>query len=301
MPNISWDDYRIAFQVAKSGTLTKAGIALQMNHSTVLRHVNRLESLLEVKLFIRHQRGYQLTDAGELLMEEFPKISHQFNQLEDLLNSAEKNISGNLRITTVPDHPPLLTPAFKAFRQAYPKLRIQIIATDEILSLASGAAHVSIRVGAKPHEPDLIVKKLADISIQYYAAQSYIDQYGLPTSTSEFRSHLWALPSTDKRHIPFVKSVLEYIDEEHIIYQSNNFPDIVGAVAHGMAIGPVADYKAEEIGGLTALEFMTDIGDEALWFVYHKDLKSSARIKALYGFLQEGFVGQPPENAINVK
>ena len=287
MKKTQWDDYRIAYQVARSGTLNKAGQVLQMNHSTVLRHINRLEEALSVKLFIRHQRGYQLTDAGELMMREFPRLMKTFGEFEDLLSSAEKNISGNLRITTIPDYPHILNPALKNFRKEYPKLRIEIVSTDEVLSLARGEAHVSIRVGPEPSEADLIVKRLTPMEIRFYAAQDYIDEYGLPSSPSEFRQHYWALPSADKRRIPFVKKILQHIDEESIVYQSNNFPDLAGAVAEGMAIGPVGSHKAAEFDNLTEIDFMTDPKGEGLWFVYHKDLKNSARIQALYKFLSD--------------
>jgi DNA-binding transcriptional LysR family regulator len=287
MSRASWDDFRIAYQVAESGTLTKAGKVLQMNHSTVLRHINRLEEVLDTKLFIRHQRGYQLTDAGELVVKELPDINRSFSRLENLMASAEKNISGNLRITTLSDFSPLLNPALKAFRQAYPKLRIQIIATDEIIQLASGAAHVSLRAGAQPNEPDLIVKKLKAPDIHYYAADSYVKEYGVPKDSSEYKQHLWALPSIEKRRIPFVKQILKHIDEEQIIYQSNHFPDIHNAVIEGMAIGPIGSHLSFKYDNLQRLDIKIDQGIEGLWFVYHKDLKNSARIQALYEFLSE--------------
>jgi DNA-binding transcriptional LysR family regulator len=287
MAQPSWDDFRIAYQVAQSGTLTKAGKVLQMNHATVLRHINRLEEALETKLFIRHQRGYQLTDAGELVVKEIPDIQKSFSRLENLMASAEKNISGNLRITTLSDFSPLLNPALKAFRQAYPKLRIQIIATDDVIPLATGAAHVSLRAGAQPNEPDLIVKQLKAPDIHYYAADSYIEEYGLPTSSSEYNQHLWALPSDEKRKIPFVKQILNHIDEEQIIYQSNHFPDIHNAVIEGMAIGPIGVHHSSKHQNLHKLDIQFETQIEGLWFVYHKDLKNSARIQALYEFLEK--------------
>ena len=287
MSQASWDDFRIAYQVAESGTLTKAGKVLNMNHATVLRHVNRLEECLDTKLFIRHQRGYQLTDAGELVVKELPDIHKSFSRLENLMASAEKNISGNLRITTLSDFSPVLNPALKAFRQAYPKLRIQIIATDDIIPLATGAAHVSLRAGAQPTEPDLIVKKLTAPEIHYFAADSYVEEYGLPKDESEYNQHLWALPSDDKRRIPFVKQVLQHIDEEQIIYQSNHFPDIHSAVAEGMAIGPMGVHHSVNHDNLQQLNIQLDHAIEGLWFVYHKDLKNSARIQALYEFLDK--------------
>lgn len=287
MSQASWDDFRIAYQVAESGTLTKAGKVLQMNHSTVLRHINRLEEVLGTKLFIRNQRGYQLTDAGELVVKELPDIQRSFSRIENLMASAEKNISGNLRITTLSDFSPLLNPALKAFRQAYPKLRIQIIATDDIIPLASGAAHVSLRAGPKPNEPDLIVKKLKAPEIHYYAADSYVKEYGVPKDSSEYKQHLWALPSADKRKIPFVKQILKHIDEEQIIYQSNHFPDVHNAVIEGMAIGPIGTHHSSKYDHLHRLDIKLDEGLEGLWFVYHKDLKNSARIQALFEFLSK--------------
>lgn len=287
MSNPSWDDFRIAYQVAKSGTLTKAGKVLNMNHATVLRHINRLEEALDTKLFIRHQRGYQLTDAGELVVKEVPDIQKSFSRLQNLMTSVENNISGNLRITTLSDFSPLLNPALKAFRQEYPKLRIQIIATDEVLPLSTGAAHVSLRAGAQPNEPDLIVKKLTPPDIFYYAADSYVEEYGLPKDESEFNNHLWALPSDEKRKISFVKPILKHIDEEQIIYQSNHFPDIYNAVIEGMAIGPIGVHHSNKYQHLQKLDMSFDTSLEGLWFVYHKDLKNSARIQALLNFLEK--------------
>lgn len=287
MSQASWDDFRIAYQVAKSGTLSKAGKILQMNHATVLRHVNRLEESLDTKLFIRNQRGYQLTDAGELVVKELPEIQKSFSRLENLMASAEKNISGNLRITTLSDFSPLLNPALKAFRQSYPNLRIQIIATDDVVPLSTGAAHVSMRVGAQPNEPDLIVRKLNAPDIFYYAADSYVQEHGLPKDESEFNQHLWALPSNEKRKIPFIKQILNHIDEEKIIYQSNHFPDIHNAVIEGMAIGPIGIHHAKNHDHLHKLDIKLDLSIEGLWFVYHKDLKNSARIQALYEFLSK--------------
>lgn len=291
MSKASWDDFHIAYHVAQAGTLTKAGKILNMNHATVLRHINRLEEILDTKLFIRHQRGYQLTDAGELVVQEIPDIQKSFSRLENLMSSVENSISGNLRITTLSDFSPLLNPALKAFRQEYPKLRIQIIATDDVIPLSTGAAHVSLRAGSQPTEPDLIAKKISSPKVFYYAADSYVKEYGLPKNANEYKQHLWALPSGEKRKIPFIKQILEHINEEQIIYQSNHFPDIYSAVVEGMAIGPIGVHYSRNCDNLKKLNIKLDTTRDSFWFVYHKDLKNSARIQALFGFLEKSLGG----------
>lgn len=291
MMKTNWDDYRIAYHVAKEGTLSKAGKKLHMNHATVLRHVNQLEAALGTKLFIRHQRGYQLSEAGTILMQEFPAISDQFSRLENRLVATDTALSGNIRITTVSDYSELLTPALKIFRQRYPQLRLQVIATDEILSLTNGEADISLRLGVQPTGTDIIVKKLMNADIDYYADQSYVDEYGLPKTTHEYKDHLWVLPSAEKHHVPFVKEVVQHINNEQIIYQSNNVPDLREAVIAGIGIGPISKHKAIHCKGLHRVGVKKTSSENSVWFVYHKDLKTSARIKALYEVLSEQLSG----------
>ena len=44
--SIRWDDFRIAYQLSLLGSLSRTGELLGVNHSTVLRSVNRLEEAL---------------------------------------------------------------------------------------------------------------------------------------------------------------------------------------------------------------------------------------------------------------
>jgi DNA-binding transcriptional LysR family regulator len=54
-----------------------------------------------------------------------------------------------------------------------------------------------------------------------------------------------------------------------------------------MAIGPIGVHHANKHDHLTRLDIEMDLSIEGLWFVYHKDLKNSARIQALYEFLDK--------------
>ena len=287
MKTINWDDFRIAVEVARSGTLTEAGKRLQMNHTTVQRHINQLELALNVKLFIRHQRGYQLTDAGNILLEEVPKIDNKFKSLINQLGNIDENPHGHLRITTLSDYSSILNPAIRKFRDSFPNIRIEIFATEDVIPLDAGTVHVSLRAGSQPSAPDIIVKKIMPLNIAYYASKTYVDRYGLPKSKSEFSDHMWAMPSSDTHHVPFIKKVLQEISPQNIVYQSNNFPDIREAVIDGMAIGSMAEHQTKNVSNLVKVLVELDEREEMLWFIYHRDLKSNKRIKALYQFLTE--------------
>ena len=61
---MNWDDIRIFLAVARKGSLTAAGIDLNMSASSVSRHIDDLEFRLDAKLFLRSQTGYVLSDIG---------------------------------------------------------------------------------------------------------------------------------------------------------------------------------------------------------------------------------------------
>jgi DNA-binding transcriptional LysR family regulator len=219
-------------------------------------------------------------------MDEMPDVLAKFSSLENKLQNVEGEISGELRITTVGSFSTVITPTLKAFRDKYPKIRIKLISTDDIVPLDSGAAHVSFRAGPSPKGVDLIVKNLTNLGTAYYATQDYIDKFGKPTSSKQFNDHQWVLPTPDKYHIPFVNYVVDKIDKKRIVFQSNHFPDIHEAVVSGMGIGPLGEYQATLNPAMVKIDLDIPKKDEAIWFVYHKDLKHSARIKCFYQFLQ---------------
>jgi len=285
MKDISWDDYKVAYQVAIDGSLSQAGVSLRINHATVLRRINQLEQALEVKLFIRHQRGYRLTDAGSILMDEMPEFLAKFASLENKLQNVEGHISGELRITTVSSFSTVVTPSLKDFRTSYPNIRLKLISTDDIVPLDSGIAHVSLRAGPCPTGTDIIVRELTQLKTSYFAHQDYVKEYGMPKTIDEFNQHQWILPTPEKHRIPFINYVVDKIDKNNIVFQSNHFPDIHEAVIAGMGIGPLDGKKASLHSDMVSIDLdMPDKG-ESIWFVYHKDLKHSARIQCFYQFL----------------
>jgi DNA-binding transcriptional LysR family regulator len=66
-----WAELRTAYQVAKLGTVSAAAEALGFHRATVNRHIDVLEADIGVRIFIRHARGYALTEIGEDVLRVF--------------------------------------------------------------------------------------------------------------------------------------------------------------------------------------------------------------------------------------
>lgn len=294
-----WDDLHAAYQVARTGSLSQAGQALGVNHSTVLRRVNRLEQQLGLRLFLRHQRGYRLTDAGELLLERMTPVAGDVQRLLSSLSAMDDAPSGTLKISTVSDFSPFFAPLLHDFRERYPQIRVQVVATDDVLSLAEGDAHVAVRMGAEPREPDLVARRLVSFRQAFFAAKAYVDNHGLPETMAAVNQHYWVLPTGEKRRISGIRQLVEQIDPTRVVFQSNSFTDIHAAVMEGMGIGPLGPLQRVDSRGKTLVkaDFGLDAEASHMWFVYHRDMRGSARIKALQDFLvqrmPEMLRGQP--------
>ena len=79
----------------------------------------------------------------------------------------------------------------------------------------------------------------------------------------------------------------DQIDKDKIIFQSSHFPDVNQAVIEGMGIGPFTVFQANQITNLVKVPIDLPQYQESMWFVYHKDLKHSARIQCFYECLSE--------------
>ena len=63
-----WNDLRYFLELSRQGKLVRAAARLHVDHTTVSRRIAALEKELDVRLFDKSPRGYQLTDAGLRLL-----------------------------------------------------------------------------------------------------------------------------------------------------------------------------------------------------------------------------------------
>jgi DNA-binding transcriptional LysR family regulator len=61
------EDLRAFFQIAETGSLTKAANVLDVPKSTISRRLSRLEEELNAQLVLRTSRAVQLTEVGQQL------------------------------------------------------------------------------------------------------------------------------------------------------------------------------------------------------------------------------------------
>lgn len=283
----NWDEVRTAYQVARMGTVSGAAEVLGVHHATVIRHIDALENRLGVKLFQRHARGYTSTEAGTDLLRVAQATEDQFSQLAGRLKGQGDDVTGELVVTSLESLAPLLVPVMTDFQSEHPDLIVRYLTGERLFRLEYGEAHVAIRAGNVPDQPDNVVQSFLSQDIGLYASKAYVDKHGIPASLEEFPSHRFVGNDNENSRAPFNKWFRERVPGGAITFRCTNGFALEEAVLSGAGIGFLSVWAAQRHPDL--IEVMPALPDWSgrLWLVTHVDLHRTYKVQAFLSFLKD--------------
>lgn len=282
----NWDEVRTAFQVARMGTVSGAADVLGVHHATVIRHIDALETRLGVKLFQRHARGYTATEAGEDLLRVAQATDDQFAQLAGRIKGQGEGVTGDLVVTSLALLSPVLAPVLAAFQAENEGLRVRYLTGERLFRLEYGEAHVAIRAGTAPEQPDNVVQPFASQPMALVAARAYVDRYGLPESEADLKNHWFVGHDDADSRAPFNKWLVQTVGPDRIRFRTMDNRSMGDAVLAGAGIGFLPRWDVVGVEGLTEVLPPRPEWDAALWLVTHVDLHRTPKVQAFLKFLK---------------
>ena len=287
MPFENWDEIRTAYHVARLGTVSGAAEALGVHHATVIRHVDALEARLGAKLFQRHARGYTPTEAGTDLMQVAQATEDQLTQLAGRIKGRGSEVTGELVVTSLSGMAGLLTPVLAGFQAEHPDLTVRLLTGERLFRLEYGEAHVAIRAGAAPEQPDNVVQPLKRQLITLYASQDYVDRHGLPQSEDDLAEHKFVGHDSEDSRAPFHRWMRANVPPERIVYRGTEDNAIREAVLAGVGLGFMAVSETRRYPELVQVFPPRDEWTAPIWIVTHVDLHRTAKVQSFLTFLKE--------------
>lgn len=282
----NWDEIRTAFHVARIGTVSGAADVLGVHHATVIRHIDALEARLGVRLFQRHARGYSPTEAGEDLLRVAQATDDQFAQLAGRLKGQGDHVTGELVVTSLSALSHLFVPVLAAFQRQYPDLVVRYLTGTRLFRLEYGEAHVAIRAGAVPDQPDNVVQPFFSQPIGLYASAGYISRHGRPDSVADYPDHRFVGMDDADSRAPFARWLRDTVPDNAIVFRSGDMGALRRAIVEGAGIGFISTIEAEELGGLVQIHAPRPEWTAPLWLVTHMDLHRTAKVQTFLSFLK---------------
>ena len=184
---IDLEKLRSFYYVIKEGSLLKAAVVLERNHTTLSKHLTELEETYNVKLFVRKRKRLELTEKGkELFKLAQSTIPSLENGATEIL--APKNQPNKLRIiTTTGVIGVWLIRKIKILTEEFPDLQIAIITTNADIDFETSKADVGIL--PKQNLKGLSQKKLGALHFQLFASPEYLQKHGTPKSLEDLKNH----------------------------------------------------------------------------------------------------------------
>lgn len=188
-PEPTTADLAVLVRVAEMGTLSAVARERDVPVSQISRAITRLEGTYKVRLINRSTHGLSLTPEGDLFVAHARRVVDSLADLSAQLDSRAGAPSGLVRVSVsqiMGDAQ--VIPSLPALTDRYPALRVDVIADDSMIDLATEGVDLAIRTSVVASE-NLVARPLGEYGRGLFASAAYLERYGEPSHPDELHRH----------------------------------------------------------------------------------------------------------------
>lgn len=245
-------------RVVDLGSVTAAARALGEGKGTVSRRIDRLERRLGVPLRQRSGRSVAPTDAGLLYRERAGAALEQLDDAAAVVRDQLRSPAGHLRVTApIGFGAELLGGALASFTLAHPKVVVELVLTDQVLSFDRDRVDVALRLSAQLPDSSLVATRVSSPEGVLVASPAYLDRAGRPAHPDELDAHALLLPPLRGLATPL--SFVDPDDPERVVERALRGRVLahdlallraVGVAGGGILLAPRSSVTAELAAGV---------------------------------------------------
>lgn len=177
MKSLDLNRLRIFVRIVEAGSFTRAAANLALPKSRVSRTLSALEKSLGQQLLYRTTREMRLTEAGRVLFESSKDAVEQLENAGERVGLESKTLEGLVRITAAEDFGiRVLPPLIAEFRRRHPKLRLDLLLSQEYVDLVRESVDLALRLGRLP-DSSLKAQKLGALSMIPVASPKLLERF----------------------------------------------------------------------------------------------------------------------------
>lgn len=167
-------DMLLVIEIAEAGSFTRAGARLGIPKSTISHRVNQIEERLGLRLFNRSTRHVSLTSNGQVYLEYCRRVRAEVAAANIAMTNLKEQPLGTLKITCPEVTATYFMPRFLGgFMQKFPRIAIELTATNQYLDLLRERVDFAFRVGSVSNQ-NFIVRKISTIKRVLVASPEYL-------------------------------------------------------------------------------------------------------------------------------
>lgn len=279
-----WDDIPFFLEVWRTGSLTGAARRLGVSHTTVARHLARLQDSLSVELFEKGPQGLSPTEAGFEILTLAQNMEDIGATIGDRLATHDKPVTGRVRIGA-PDGlgNSFLSRMLPGLMRLQPGLEIELVPVPRAHKLWRRDVDIAISLD-RPETGRVVMRRLTDYDLRLYGSAELLAEQGQPARVEDLPNY---------RFVGYIGDLL-YTDELdfntaihpdlQVVYRAATVQAQLDAVRAGAGLGVLPCYMARDTG---LVPLLTDqVGfRRAYWLLIPEDIRDLARIRLAADFI----------------
>lgn len=187
--NLNWDDIRIFLKLAQLGSIRAVSSETGHSPAAVRNRISDLEAQTSAVLFHRTKKGMILTDTGGRLVAVAENIQRQTHVFATIPTREKAALRSTVRVGITEGLGVFwLAPMLGDLRSGHPDIQFDLKCSMTPPKISELEVDLAIQLD-KPTDPNLMVRKIGNLHVVLYAAESYIAAHGAPKSKSDIEKH----------------------------------------------------------------------------------------------------------------
>lgn len=284
-----WTLIRSFLAVAEAGSLSAAARATGVSQPTLGRHIQAVEAALQVQLFARTAQGQALTKAGRAVLPAARAMQAAAAELALTARGHSGGSEGTVRITAsrVVSHV-ILPEVLARLRAEEPGIQIDLVSSDTTENLLFGEADIALRM-YRPTQADLVARQIATLPLGLYAAQTYLDRRGRPSTPEDLMQHDFIGQDRMDQIIRVMRMLGMEVGRSFFPVRCDDPLTYVELIRAGCGLGGILRAVGDADPALERIDVIPDLPSLPVWLTAAPRLRQSPRLRRVWDALARGF------------
>lgn len=279
--HFDWNDIALVLALARSGSMSAVGRELGVDASTISRRIASAEKALKLRLFIRDNSGYRLTDAGAVFVRHGEQV---YGGVRGMLQAASEEAGANAGTVVITAIDFLfdywLLDQVPALQALHPQLHLVLQAENHNLSFTRRQADFALRLGQPGEDAALVMRKLGDLG---YAAYGHANFAGVPRDAWAMQP--WIAYDDTLAGTAEMQWLAALAPAPRKVLKVNSLSTVVRACRAGIGLALLPCIMGEQ-AGLHRLGATLEV-QRSLWLLSHRDAGNIARFNTVASWLRQ--------------
>lgn len=268
---LNWDDIQYLLRLMEERSVSGAARSLGVEHSTVVRRLNRLEEVVDARLFDRLPRQWQPTETAFALVGPAREMERQALSLERQAKAAEPS-KRRVRVSATPLlAEEVLIPGLKTFIDNHPDIGVEVQTQLALSDISRNEADIAIRL-ARTTDLDLTTKRIGTL---HYGI------YGLPEMAEmPMKEWSWIAFDDSMLSVQLAAWYEETVNQDRVSLRTGDFRSMAKAAHTGIGVALLPNFLARTMPALTRLN--GDVPSVEASIISHSDLLKSEEVRLVH-------------------